>query len=195
MSVFKIQIHRQPEKPAEQKAEDVNAQTLEGEELSEQPTDVKSAEVPAETVGGPLNIAESSEAEKEEKEQDNPKDKTVRIDGPVSRIFTHALNQLLATESYMMTMVEDPAEEKQAAEEFPEIQVYCWSGNVLNSEDITKLYNEVTCHTDRQFILAVESSNGLSNNVKMLDVIDRLPNLTICYTQKQAINAVRSKLQ
>lgn len=194
MSVFKIQIHRQPEKPAEQKEDDSIQQTENAEKMSDQPTTVQSEEQAEQKIGQALSISDPSVKEEAETPK-TEKDKTVRIDGPISRIFTHALNQLLATESYMMTMVEDPAKEKAVSEEFPEIQVYCWSGNELNSDDIVKLFNEVTSHVDKQFIVAVESNQGLNNAVKMLEMIDSLPNLTICYTQKQAMNAVRSKLQ
>ena len=120
-------------------------------------------------------------------------DVMVKIDGPVSRVFTDALNKLLVQESYM-TMAPVLFEAKENKEEDIEIQVYCWKGDELNTEDVTQITNDVTKHTNRDFVIAVESSR-VTPSMALLSYLEKMPNVHLCFSQEKALELVAARFK
>lgn len=121
----------------------------------------------------------------------------VSVEGPVGKVFTDALNKMLATENYM-TMISPDA----TIEETPQKQdtaksamrVYCWSGDAVNLEDVVKLTNDISRHTEHDFIVAVENVRSASRNLGLLEDLAKTSKLKICYGQESALNYIKGKL-
>ena len=123
----------------------------------------------------------------------------VQVDGPVSRIFTDALNRLLAVEGYITVppiigkMVEggEPAVETAPGL----VQVYCWRTDAVNTNDLVQLTNEITRHTDREYVVAVEQASTISENMGILEGLAKNPNVKLCYSQESAARYIQGKLK
>lgn len=178
MSVFKIKVHGQP-----------SAQPgPEGEAQAEAP--IVAAE-PSTGEQVPSPTMEDGQAVLDEKKPE----KMVKIDGPIGRIFTDALNRLLATEGYITMLPVEEFENTPVVEDALEMtEVYCWTGNTLNTTDVTELMNNVTRHQDRQFVVAVESVQKVTPLMGLLDSMVKLPNVQVCYSREAALAAVRKVL-
>lgn len=132
-------------------------------------------------------------------------DVMIKVDGPVGRIFTDALNKVLVNESYMTMMphlrkkeapVVDPESgmtgDNRQDEDY--LQVYAWDVENLNMEDVVHITNEVTRHTERTFVIAVESTGKVTNAMSLLDGLSKCKNVTMCYSQVKAAEAVKAKV-
>ena len=105
MSVFKIHQASAVNKGVETKVEEVKQKT-------EEDHSVENSHVIETTV--PSNNDQDKEPSLEEKE--DPK-LMVKIDGPVGRLFTEALNKMLATEGYIAMVEPDTIVEKKEEQE------------------------------------------------------------------------------
>lgn len=115
------------------------------------------------------------------------KDKMVRVDGPIGRIFTDALNEVLAKESLMVftPMLSEKEEDVE-----PDIEVLLWDGSAVNRIDVEHLSEEVAKFPDRQFIVAVENVKP-SASMALLGYIGRTSkNIQLCYSQQKAAELV-----
>jgi hypothetical protein len=204
MSVFKIQIHKQPGPVAPTSVSPTLEAKTPGDPKPEEGATAATDEVREILEPPSLKPVEGPVSDKKEEEgviKPKPADKMVRVDGPVGRIFTQALNQLLATEGYQ-TMIDfneiaevEENEDKAADRDTHPVEVHCYEADKLNNVEITQLLNRVTRHTDRPFVIAVESSKGFSRSVRVLEAMREIPNITICYTQAAALRAVRSLIE
>ena len=125
-------------------------------------------------------------------------DLLVKIDGPVGRVFTDALNKMLVQESYM-TMSNDLFETKEKKEDIDEddninLQVYCWNGEELNLEDVTAITNDITKHKNRDFVIAIESAR-VTPIMALLGDLEKLPNVKLCYSQSKALQLVSERIK
>ena len=123
----------------------------------------------------------------------------VKVDGPVGRLFTDALNKMLATEGYitMLPNIEaDQFDQESQEEELPKnlVQVYCWRTDAINTSDLVELTNNITRHTDRQFVIAMESTGRVSNGIGVLEDLQKMPNVKLCYSMESAVRHVQGKL-
>ena len=141
--------------------------------------------------------------QKDPKDLKDPKELLIKVDGPVGRVFTEALNRILATEGYMMMppMVEvpdtAPAAPPTASDEITPnlIQVYCWRSDAINTDDIAELTSMVTKHTDRQYVVAMEAAATTSKCAGFLEDLLKVPNLKVCYSTESAANYIRGQLK
>ena len=123
-----------------------------------------------------------------------PGEKMVKIDGPVGRVFTDALNQLLVEEGYMTMLPLLEARSEPEPKKDPLLQVYCWTGNSINTEDVKALLNEVSVHPNRDYVVAVENIERVTSAISSLDMLSRLENVKVCYSRDRAVEHVWKKL-
>lgn len=129
-----------------------------------------------------------------------PEQKLVKIDGPVSQIFTDALNKLLVQESYMSALSGNipkasPVEQEDSDEVEPDVLVLCWRADALNAKDLVHLSNLVTRETERNFIIAVESVNGkCSSAAGLLPEFEKFPNVKVAYSLRSGAQALLSMM-
>lgn len=121
----------------------------------------------------------------------------VKVDGPVGRVFTDALNRLLATEGYLTVLPKTKEMETLDTPDAPKklVQVYCWRTDSVNVSDMVQLTNDITKHTDRQFVIAVEAASTLSSSLRTLDDLSKLPNVKVCFSNESAANFVKGLLK
>lgn len=115
----------------------------------------------------------------------------VRVDGPISRVFTDALNKILAVEG-METMLSDE-ENEDDDDDF--IQVYCWKESQLNTEDVVKITNDISKHTERSYVIAVESTGRPTSAMGHIEALGRLGNVKVCYSLEKAVAFVKGQLK
>lgn len=182
MSVFKIHQASAVNKGVETKVEEVKQKT-------EEDHSVESSHVVETPV--PSKGDENKEPSLEEKE--DPK-LMVKIDGPVGRLFTEALNKMLATEGYIAMVEPDTIIEKKEEQEEPSLQIYALKGDEINTSDVVEITNEISKHEDKDYIVAVESISQVTRIHGYLEELGKLKNVRLCWSQKSALNAVKEHL-
>lgn len=199
MSVFKIQQHSiQP--IVDKQASMEEAASIEGEASPEVETEVvttsvEKSGVDVSKVEGATVAAETEEA----KVSQDPK-MMVKIDGPIGRVYTEALNKMLALEGFAAMVphdfnvdksVEDAVDEGDVV---PVMQLYCWSGNEINTQDIVQITNDIVRSRHTDYVIAVEMAGVVRREMMLLDQLGRLPNVKICYSRSAALDVMRGKL-
>lgn len=102
--------------------------------------------------------------------------KTVlKVDGPLSRVFTDSLNKILAVENMSMvamsltayeSMLKDQAE---AGEEVPEvIHVQAYDANDLTNGNVVDISDAIVKTPDEEHVVVTESARGISGSTDAL---------------------------
>ena len=177
MSVFKIQ-----QQGVATQATHHETKTIEKEaDLSKEPNVVfKDANPP---------IEENNGTEAVEKP-----DLMVKIDGPVGRVFTDALNKLLVQESYMTMSPEIFHDTKSDHTKQVDVQVYCWNANNLNTEDVVQITNDITKNKAKDYVIAVEALRPTAS-MRFLGELEKLPNVKLCFSYDKAAAIVSDRLR
>lgn len=138
------------------------------------------------------------------KEGDPARDITVKIDGPVGKVFTDALNQMLAIEGFAAMISPDEVVKKASeAHDHADISIGVYSGSVdlLNTEEIVKISNEITRHSNQEYIIAIEGVRGghlETSKIRALGILEELTKSSgakLFYSHDLAISHLRGKLQ
>ena len=177
MSVFKIT-------PTE--VTPINGGTLDASQKQDEILSNQNAEVIAQKAGE--GAPEETEVVGEKKSV------TVKVDGPVGKVFTEALNQLLATESYMMNML-PPDQSGATPGRSNLLQVYCWEGDMIDLKDVTEILNEVTRHTDQEFVIAIENIKNVTSSLAYLDKLSALDNVKVFYKREKSLNYIKERVK
>lgn len=213
MSVFKIQqpgIKTQArEETNSNPVTDTNPQNLQDEELSDELSG-KSSRTTDTIVGRDDSVINGmaklgSDEPQVQVDPDNAlpagaKDVLIKIDGPVGRVFTDALNRVLANESYMTMLPVEAEGEGEAAPtqggSHPHgiVQVYCWTADELLLDDVVAITNDVSKHTERDYVIAVETAGKVTREMALLEPLAKMKNVKVCFSQEAALSLVRSKL-
>ena len=187
MSVFKIQQNgintenankQQLEASEENTTQSAEVNTSEESKASARETNIEGAiAAPGAEAGG------------------EKQDIMVKIDGPVSRVFTDALNKMLVNESYMtMVPVDHKPSSTQQEQDQDILQVYVWKADELNTEDVVQITNDISRHVERDYVIAIESARSVSKSVGLIEELGKLKNVTVCYSQERALSLVKSKV-
>lgn len=126
-------------------------------------------------------------------------DVKIKIDGPIGQVFTDALNKMLAVESYMtlspMGTAAAGADILQDLKDEEILQVYCYKADELNVSDMVAISNEVTKHTQRDFVLSFETAGNFPSILEAAENLARLPNVSLFLSRKAAANHIQSKVR
>ena len=166
-----------------------------GENRDRSPTLESSTEIENTETTNASNVPENIPAA-QEVAQATGKEVTVKIDGPVGRVFTDALNKVLASESLMMTATDavvDTGEKEEDKEEEVDLQVYAWKSDQINTEDVVELTNEISKHEERTFIVAVEGTE-VSSPMGILYGLNKVKNVEVVFSQEEAIHRVMKRV-
>jgi len=133
------------------------------------------------------------------------KDIVVKIDGPVGKVFTDALNQMLAIEGFAAMINADElvkhAEHDESDHADIQIGVYSGSVDLLNTEEIVKISNEIIRHTNQDYIIAIEGVYGrtlTTESIRRLALLEDLAKnggTRVFYTTDLALDHLRGKLK
>lgn len=125
------------------------------------------------------------------------KDVMLKIDGPVGRLFTEALNKALATESYMTmlpAMGDQPEAHDPVTDLEPDLQVYCWTGDSLEASDVIEITNDIAKHQNREYVVSVEAIRQTPRAMAALQAL-RSDRVKLCYSRESAVAEVKARLQ
>ena len=130
---------------------------------------------------------------------DVDKKKTVVIDGPLGRIYTQALNKVLAKESNMVNLSvllqEEEAENQEIAEK--DIDLYVYSINdKIGTPEMMEIMERLRLHKadenkNRVNILAIEA-HAINRQTAQLDQMARLYGYEVYYSQSKTIDRISS---
>ena len=125
------------------------------------------------------------------------KDKViVKIDGPLSQVFTEALNKVLAFENMVLLPV--LAEEYDAMKDDPSfndttsIHVQAYDAHDLTTGDVVDITNEITKTTEDSHIIAMESARGMSTATGSAEAVYRSLKVASYYRFTSAANKIVS---
>lgn len=124
----------------------------------------------------------------------------LKVDGPVGRVFTNALNAIFARESYMTFSPLDLAvypdqlesEDKKARKIF----VYALKSDDVKLSDIVHLGDEMAKHDDNMFVIALESASKKFSDASghLLEIAKR-SNVKLCYSSEAAVDHVKDLMK
>lgn len=136
---------------------------------------------------------------------DQHRDVVVKIDGPVGKVFTDALNQMLAIEGFAaMIGADELVKHKEEGEsDHADIHIGVYSGSVdlLNTEEIVKISNEITRHTNQDYIIAIEGVYGRTLNtdslrrLAILEDVAKNGGVKVFYNKDMAVEHLKGKLK
>lgn len=128
----------------------------------------------AKEVTGEVPVTEDSVDTKEERKpfsldnEEVKKDVVVKVNGPLSHVFTDALNKILATESMVavpMTQEQiDALLEEKAYNEVVQVNVSAFDASDIKNDDVVELSRDISIHPDQEYVLAMETSVKMKMN-------------------------------
>lgn len=129
----------------------------------------------------------------------------IKLDGPLSNVFTKALNAVYSNES-IDPMVIAPIEQEEAEEEHETheeegqdvfgnaLYVYCCNGDNLSQEGLVdaadKLTRAVTHGKYKNVILSMECFNDINNKTALLDKLGRSLGIKVCLSKRSTMEAI-----
>ena len=134
----------------------------------------------------------------------------IKLDGPLSSIFTKALNAAYANESLDMPVVsaieQDEVEENIEQNELENedkfgnaLYVYCCDGNNLSQEGLVNAANRITKIVGsgryRNIILSMECFNGANNKTALLDKLGSSLGVKVCLSQRSTMEAIKKSIR
>lgn len=95
---------------------------------------------------------------------EDKKDIVIKVNGPLGKVFTEALNQALALETIAMSLAAATEEESNNSDV---IHVGAFDTDSITSSDIVTMGHELTVHKDDDFVMVMESSGPPKFNDKV----------------------------
>lgn len=136
----------------------------------------------------------------QDKAKEKTEEKTVVLDGPLSHIYTQALNMVYANEAVnMITQMAVDSEEKygedKPSNDNKDLYVYCCDGDKLDSDGLVEATNKLRLALDvrhhKNIIVSVESVNP-NNKVALLDEFSSSLGINVIYSRNKTIDNIRS---
>lgn len=101
----------------------------------------------------------------------------VKIDGPLSQVFTESLNKVLAYENMiMLPLLAEEYEKLKDAPEYNEtitINVQAYDANEMSTGDVVDISNEITKTTQEDHILVMEAAYGVGKATQIAESMCR----------------------
>ncbi len=119
----------------------------------------------------------------------------VTIDGPLGRVFTEALNKMLAVESMMMMPLTKEAlvAIKKESPKTQVVKVNAFDEDMLKVADVVEVSNEITKSQEDQFVVAVESRRAVrtvNSKTQLLTNLGDHQNVQVSYRMDVAVKQV-----
>lgn len=138
----------------------------------------------------------------QDRAKEKTEEKTVVLDGPLSHIYTQALNMVYANEAVnMLTQMAVDVEEKYGDDNLTDnkdLYVYCCDGDKLNTDSLVETTNKLRLALDKKqyknIIISVESING-NSKIALLDEFSSALGIKVIYSRNRAIDNIRSIIQ
>lgn len=174
-------------------------------------TDPKTAELtqpkdktPSEKEDVKDAVAKESEAQKQE--PSGKPDLVIKVEGPVGRVFTEALNKVLAKEGMagmMLQGVENSTDDSEdddgrvGQNDQPAaspIEVHTVDAQLADLGDVVRINDAISQSTQNEHVIAIEHAHNQSKAIHMLDQLGSRKNVRICLSIDEAARYVGSKV-
>lgn len=134
-------------------------------------------------------VVDKEETESSQQAENNP-DKIV-LDGPLSKIYTEALNKIYAKED-MAGMITTSAADDQPVDD-RDLYVYCCTSSDVDedTELVTNKIVEASKHDQK--VIAIECDNYISQRMGMIESLSRDLGVKVYLTRRSALEAIHNK--
>lgn len=132
-----------------------------------------------------------------EKPVDDKASKTIVIDGPLSNIYTQALNLVYAKED-LVNMIQDS---DIGSEDVPEkdVYVYCCGSDDVNKGSLTELSDKIRSIKDsgkaKSFVLAVECGFVVTEKIALLHEYSESLGIKMISSRGSALETIKNLLK
>ena len=128
--------------------------------------------------------------------------KVVVMDGPLSRVYTEALNLAYAKEAASASgqtdikILFDEDIEAQDEENRKALYVYCCDGEQLDMSDTVQATDKLRLALDsgkyKKVLMAMEASKGISNSAGLLDEYARRNGVQVLFKRSTALESIKA---
>ena len=154
--------------------------------------DTKSEPALAADTEVPITPADGATAEATTEE------KTIVLDGPLSRIYTQALNMAYAKEDVgamgQMLMMTGQGDTDEEEEDPRDLYVYCCDGDELSEGKVTEAADKLRIALDskkyKSVAVAIECKGHVSDQLASLDRLSSQMGAKVFYRRKTAMEAI-----
>lgn len=132
------------------------------------------------------------------REDDSKKDKVVVMQGPLSTIYTDALNQVYAQESQAndaVTLI-NTIQKDQGPQ--PDLYVYVSDANLLDNSSVTEVFDNLRLALDNRkgnSVVVLESNGRVSKKLSLVDNYARSQGAKVVYSRKAALETIQQCLR
>ena len=163
---------------------------------SNQPTEGNISQPPQPTDVVPETT--STETQPESPVEVPKEEKTIVLDGPLSRIYTQALNMAYAKEDVgamgQMLMVTGQGDPDEDEDDSRDLYVYCCDGDELTDEKVTEAADTLRIALDskkyKSTAVAIECRGRVSDQLALLDQLSSQMGVKVFYRRKTAMEAI-----
>lgn len=144
-----------------------------------------------------VNVANTEQAVEGEK-----KEPTIVLDGPLSSIYTQALNLVYSKESGMTqvhAMIGGLDEEEELNTSDTSLYVYCVDGDKIDSNELNTAIDKLRIALDNKkyskVVLAVECGTNIGSKIALLDQFSKDIGVKVCFSRKKALEHISCVLK
>lgn len=144
--------------------------------------------------GQPLN---DDEVEKSKTDRVK-KDKVVVMQGPLSTIYTDALNKVYAQESQAIDAVTLVNSAQQIETTPPDLYVYVSDVKQIENSGVTEVFNNLRLALDNRSgnkVVVLESNGAVSSKMSLIDNYARSQGAKVVYSRSVALNTIKTCLE
>jgi hypothetical protein len=136
----------------------------------------------------------------------NEEKKTIVLDGPLSHIYTQALNMVYSNEAVnmlthmMMEQEEQEEETKHSKNPYgKDVYVYCCNGDDLSSDELVNVSSKLRIALDKKkyskVLLSVECHGVVNSRIGLLHDYSASLGIAVSYTKNGSISNIKSALE
>ncbi len=125
--------------------------------------------------------------------------KTIVIDGPLSNIYTQALNMVYSKEN-IVNMIQDPESLDPESKKESDVYLYCCDGDDVGTQNglirtTDAIFVAAEQHKGKQIILAVECHGVITERIALLHGYAESLGIKFMSNRSSAVEAVKNNLK
>ena len=125
-------------------------------------------------------------------------DKVVVMQGPLSTIYTDALNKVYAQESQAIDAVTLVSNVQQAEAPRPDLYVYVSDAQTINNSRVAEVFDNLRLALDNRkgnAVVVLESNGVVSQKLSLVDNFARSQGAKVVYSRKVGIETIKTCLE
>lgn len=126
------------------------------------------------------------------------KDKVVVMQGPLSTIYTDALNKVYAQESQAIDAVTLVSNAQQAETQASDLYVYVSDAETINNSRVAEVFDNLRLALDNRkgnAVVVLESNGVVSQKLSLIDNFARSQGARVVYSRKVGIETIKTCLE